>query len=187
MVRCQLRGWGRCVRPVQGNVFWGQCVFGLLLGPRRWICRSYSHKKFLKWMLNSQSFWDLIHVVKVVEKRSGRSLQTLQHQQRKNILFLFLSMFRVKGWTLEQDASVSDSNPQITNMGNLAEDMKQKMRNTLNEIWDCKKTGYLQLSSASPTSLNKSRPHAKLAVCLCARSVAVMILSSLERNSRSTY
>merc|ERR1712210_130054 len=36
---------------------------------------------------------------------------------------------------VEQDASVSESSPHIANIGRLVEDMENKIRNTLNEIY----------------------------------------------------
>lgn len=36
---------------------------------------------------------------------------------------------------IEQDASVSDSSPHIANIGRMVEDMENKIRNTLNEIY----------------------------------------------------
>lgn len=36
---------------------------------------------------------------------------------------------------VEQDASVSESNPHIANIGRMVEDMENKIRNTLNEIY----------------------------------------------------
>lgn len=36
---------------------------------------------------------------------------------------------------VEQDAAVSESNPHIANIGRMVEDMENKIRNTLNEIY----------------------------------------------------
>lgn len=36
---------------------------------------------------------------------------------------------------MEQDAAVNDANPHIANIGRLVEDMENKIRNTLNEIY----------------------------------------------------
>ena len=36
---------------------------------------------------------------------------------------------------VEQDASVSEASPHIANIGRLVEDMENKIRNTLNEIY----------------------------------------------------
>lgn len=36
---------------------------------------------------------------------------------------------------MEQDAAVSESNPHIANIGRMVEDMENKIRNTLNEIY----------------------------------------------------
>ena len=38
-------------------------------------------------------------------------------------------------WQTEQDAVVSETSPHIANIGRLVEDMENKIRNTLNEIY----------------------------------------------------
>ncbi|XP_062534985.1 F-actin-capping protein subunit beta isoform X1 [Armigeres subalbatus] len=85
--------------------------------------------------------WDSIHVVEVQEKSSGRTahykltstamlwLQT--HKQGSGTINLGGSLTR----QIEQDAPVSESSPHIANIGRLVEDMENKIRNTLNEIY----------------------------------------------------
>lgn len=85
--------------------------------------------------------WDSIHVVEVQEKSSGRTahykltstamlwLQT--HKQASGTMNLGGSLTR----QIEQDAPVSDTSPHIANIGRMIEDMENKIRNTLNEIY----------------------------------------------------
>lgn len=85
--------------------------------------------------------WDSIHVVEVQEKSSGRSahykltstsmlwLQT--NKEGSGIMNLGGSLTR----QVEQDASVSEVSPHIANIGRMVEDMENKIRNTLNEIY----------------------------------------------------
>lgn len=54
---------------------------------------------------------------------------------------------------VEQDASVSESNPHIANIGRLVEDMENKIRNTLNDIYFGKTKDILNgLRSVQPLS-----------------------------------
>ncbi|KAG5674449.1 hypothetical protein PVAND_004419 [Polypedilum vanderplanki] len=85
--------------------------------------------------------WDSIHVVEVQEKSSGRTahykltstamlwLQT--HKQASGTMNLGGSLTR----QIEQDCPVSESSPHIANIGRMIEDMENKIRNTLNEIY----------------------------------------------------
>jgi len=101
--------------------------------------------------------WDSIHVVEVQEKSSGRSA----HYKLTSTSMLWLQTNKARSGTMnlggsltrqvEQDASVSDSSPHIANIGGLSwqnmtwdllyhpgrlvEDMENKIRNTLNEIY----------------------------------------------------
>merc|ERR1711881_259751 len=85
--------------------------------------------------------WDSIHVVEVQEKSSGRSA----HYKLTSTSMLWLQTHKAGSGTMnlggsltrqnEQDASVSDSSPHIANIGKLVEDMENKIRNTLNEIY----------------------------------------------------
>merc|ERR1712061_976458 len=85
--------------------------------------------------------WDSIHVVEVQEKSSGRSA----HYKLTSTSMLWLQTDRVGSGTMnlggsltrqiEQDASVSEASPHIANIGKMVEDMENKMRNTLNEIY----------------------------------------------------
>merc|ERR1712180_825 len=85
--------------------------------------------------------WDSIHVVEVQEKSSGRSA----HYKLTSTSMLWLQTNKARSGTMnlggsltrqvEQDASVSESSPHIANIGRLVEDMENKIRNTLNEIY----------------------------------------------------
>merc|ERR1711881_50499 len=85
--------------------------------------------------------WDSIHVVEVQEKSSGRSA----HYKLTSTSMLWLQTNKTGSGTMnlggsltrqvEQDASVSDSSPHIANIGKMVEEMENKIRNTLNEIY----------------------------------------------------
>jgi len=85
--------------------------------------------------------WDSIHVVEVQEKSSGRSA----HYKLTSTSMLWLQTNKAGSGTMnlggsltrqnEQDASVSDSSPHIANIGKMIEDMENKIRNTLYEIY----------------------------------------------------
>merc|ERR1712141_578748 len=85
--------------------------------------------------------WDSIHVVEVQEKSSGRSA----HYKLTSTSMLWLQTNKEGSGTMnlggsltrqvEQDAPVSDASPHIANIGRMVEDMENKIRNTLNEIY----------------------------------------------------
>ncbi|XP_046343429.1 F-actin-capping protein subunit beta [Haliotis cracherodii] len=85
--------------------------------------------------------WDSIHVIEVQEKSSGKSA----HYKLTSTVMLWLQTNKESSGTMnlggsltrqvEQDASVSDASPHIVNIGRLVEDMENKIRNTLNEIY----------------------------------------------------
>lgn len=85
--------------------------------------------------------WDSIHVVEVQEKSSGRSA----HYKLTSTSMLWLQTNREGSGTMnlggsltrqiEQDAPVSEASPHIANIGRMVEDMENKIRNTLNEIY----------------------------------------------------
>lgn len=85
--------------------------------------------------------WDSIHVVEVCEKSSGRSA----HYKLTSTSMLWLQTNKQGSGTMnlggsltrqvEQDASVSEASPHIANIGRMVEDMENKIRNTLNEIY----------------------------------------------------
>merc|ERR1711972_842119 len=85
--------------------------------------------------------WDSIHVVEVQEKSSGRSA----HYKLTSTSMLWLQTNREGSGTMnlggsltrqvEQDSPVSEASPHIANIGRMVEDMENKIRNTLNEIY----------------------------------------------------
>merc|ERR1719384_2306515 len=85
--------------------------------------------------------WDSIHVGEVQEKSSGRSA----HYKLTSTSMLWLQTNKARSGTMnlggsltrqvEQDCSVSEASPHIANIGRLVEDMENKIRNTLNEIY----------------------------------------------------
>uniref|UniRef100_T1ISE5 F-actin-capping protein subunit beta n=1 Tax=Strigamia maritima TaxID=126957 RepID=T1ISE5_STRMM len=85
--------------------------------------------------------WDSIHVVEVQEKSSGRNA----HYKLTSTAMLWLQTNKPGSGTMnlggsltrqvETDASVSDVSPHIANIGKMVEDMENKIRNTLNEIY----------------------------------------------------
>ncbi|GLH11923.1 F-actin-capping protein subunit beta [Gryllus bimaculatus] len=85
--------------------------------------------------------WDSIHVVEVQEKTSGRSA----HYKLTSTAMLWLQTNKTGSGTMnlggsltrqvEQDAPVGEASPHIANIGRMVEDMENKIRNTLNEIY----------------------------------------------------
>ncbi|NP_001040434.1 F-actin capping protein beta subunit [Bombyx mori] len=85
--------------------------------------------------------WDSIHVVEVIEKSSGRNA----HYKLTSTAMLWLQTNKESSGTMnlggsltrqaEQDSTVSDVTPHIANMGRMVEDMENKIRNTLNDIY----------------------------------------------------
>jgi len=85
--------------------------------------------------------WDSIHVVEVQEKSSGRSA----HYKLTSTSMLWLQTNRVGSGTMnlggsltrqiEQDASVSEASPHIANIGKMVEEMENKIRNQLDEVF----------------------------------------------------
>ncbi|XP_028042207.1 F-actin-capping protein subunit beta [Bombyx mandarina] len=85
--------------------------------------------------------WDSIHVVEVIEKSSGRNA----HYKLTSTAMLWLQTNKESSGTMnlggsltrqaEQDSTVSDVTPHIANIGRMVEDMENKIRNTLNDIY----------------------------------------------------
>merc|ERR1711868_228208 len=108
--------------------------------------------------------WDSIHVVEVQEKSSGRSA----HYKLTSTSMLWLTTNKPRSGTMnlggsltrqvEQDCSVSEASPHIANIGRLVEDMENKIRNTLNEIYFGKTRDIVNgLRSVQPLSKNEER------------------------------
>ncbi|KAL4719273.1 hypothetical protein ACJJTC_010688 [Scirpophaga incertulas] len=85
--------------------------------------------------------WDSIHVVEVVEKSSGRNA----HYKLTSTAMLWLQTNKEGSGTMnlggsltrqaEQDLPVNEVTPHIINIGRMVEDMENKIRNTLNDIY----------------------------------------------------
>jgi capping protein beta len=85
--------------------------------------------------------WDSIHVVEVQEKTTGRSA----HYKLTSTAMLWLQTNKPGSGTMnlggsltrqvEADANVSEASPHIANIGRMVEEMENKIRNTLNEIY----------------------------------------------------
>lgn len=85
--------------------------------------------------------WDSIHVVEVQERTGGRNA----HYKLTSTAMLWLQTTKTGSGIMnlggsltrqaEVDSAVNDSNPHIANIGRMVEDMENKMRNTLNEIY----------------------------------------------------
>lgn len=85
--------------------------------------------------------WDSIHVVEVQEKSRGQNatykltstvmLWLETNKDASGLMKLGGSLTRQH----EQDFTVGDSTPHIANIGHMVEEMENKMRNTLNEIY----------------------------------------------------
>merc|ERR1712012_1206670 len=108
--------------------------------------------------------WDSIHVVEVQEKSSGRSA----HYKLTSTSMLWLQTNREGSGTMnlggsltrqvEQDSPVSEASPHIANIGRMVEDMENKIRNTLNEIYFGKTRDIVNgLRSVQPLSKNEER------------------------------
>ncbi|XP_066253567.1 F-actin-capping protein subunit beta [Euwallacea similis] len=85
--------------------------------------------------------WDSLHVVEVQEKSSGRS----SHYKMTSTAMLWLQTNEAGSGTMnlggsltrqiEQDASVNENNPHIANIGRMVEDMENKIRHILKDIY----------------------------------------------------
>lgn len=85
--------------------------------------------------------WDSIHVIEATEKDGSR----LVHYELTSTVMLWLETNKKNSGTMnlggslprqiELDAQVTDMSSHIANMGRLVEDMENKIRNTLNEIY----------------------------------------------------
>ncbi|GIY77857.1 f-actin-capping protein subunit beta [Caerostris darwini] len=118
--------------------------------------------------------WDSIHVVEVQtvllnkkEKSSGRSA----HYKLTSTVMLWLQTNKSSSGTMnlggsltrqiESDSNVNEANPHIANIGKLVEDMENKIRNTLNEIY-FGKTKDIVNGLRSMQSLTEQRQQADL-------------------------
>uniref|UniRef100_A0A2A4JDG3 F-actin-capping protein subunit beta n=2 Tax=Heliothinae TaxID=95178 RepID=A0A2A4JDG3_HELVI len=125
--------------------------------------------------------WDSIHVVEVIEKSSGRNA----HYKLTSTAMLWLQTNKESSGTMnlggsltrqaEQDSAVSDVTPHIVNIGRMVEDMENKIRNTLNDIYFGKTKDIVNgLRSVVPAELvqRKAALQHDLALALQRRHVA---------------
>lgn len=85
--------------------------------------------------------WDSIHVIEVQEKSGGRNA----HYKLTSTVMLWLQTNKAASGTMnlggsltrqvEKDYPLNDANTHIANIGRQVEEMENKMRNTLNEIY----------------------------------------------------
>ncbi|KAG8192644.1 hypothetical protein JTE90_017206 [Oedothorax gibbosus] len=111
--------------------------------------------------------WDSVHVVEVQEKSSGRSA----HYKLTSTVMLWLQTNKSGSGTMnlggsltrqnECDSNVNEANPHIANIGKMVEDMENKIRNTLNEIY-FGKTKDIANGLRSVQSLSEQRQQADL-------------------------
>jgi len=124
--------------------------------------------------------WDSIHVVEVQEKSSGRSA----HYKLTSTSMLWLQTNRVGSGTMnlggsltrqiEQDASVSEASPHIANIGKMVEEIENKIRNTLNEIYFGKTRDIVNgLRSVQPLDQSKQQDDLRkdLVIALASKNV----------------
>ncbi|CAH0694474.1 unnamed protein product [Spodoptera exigua] len=125
--------------------------------------------------------WDSIHVVEVIEKSSGRNA----HYKLTSTAMLWLQTNKESSGTMnlggsltrqaEQDSAVSDVTPHIVNIGRMVEDMENKIRNTLNDIYFDKTKNIVNgLRSVLPVEVERRKValHHDLALALQRRHVA---------------
>nr|XP_021512125.1 F-actin-capping protein subunit beta [Meriones unguiculatus] len=110
--------------------------------------------------------WDSIHVVEVQEKSSGRTA----HYKLTSTVMLWLQTNKSGSGTMnlggsltrqmEKDETVSDCSPHIANIGRLVEDMENKIRSTLNEIYFGKTKDIVNGLRSVQTFADKSKQEA---------------------------
>uniref|UniRef100_W5MLC2 F-actin-capping protein subunit beta n=1 Tax=Lepisosteus oculatus TaxID=7918 RepID=W5MLC2_LEPOC len=110
--------------------------------------------------------WDSIHVVEVQEKSSGRTA----HYKLTSTVMLWLQTTKTGSGTMnlggsltrqmEKDETVSESSPHIANIGRLVEDMENKIRSTLNEIYFGKTKDIVNGLRSVQTLADKSKQEA---------------------------
>jgi len=112
--------------------------------------------------------WDSIHVVEVQEKSAGRSA----HYKLTSTAMLWLQTNKPGSGTMnlggsltrqmEQDSSLSETSPHIANIGKMVEEMENKIRSTLNEIYFSKTRDIVNgLRSINPLSDQRAKADLK--------------------------
>ncbi|XP_074596882.1 F-actin-capping protein subunit beta [Brevipalpus obovatus] len=117
--------------------------------------------------------WDSIHVFEVQEKSGGRNAQ----YKLTSTVMLWLQTTKEASGRMnlggsltrqsDKEASVSESNPHIANIGTMVEDMENKIRHTLNEIY-FGKTNNMVSGLRSVQSLSETKRQEALKVDLAA-------------------
>nr|CAG4641012.1 EOG090X098Y [Eulimnadia texana] len=113
---------------------------------------------------NIKGCWDSIHVIEVQDKSGGRSA----HYKLTSTVMLWLQTSRPGSGTMnlggsltrqmEQDGPVTEPSSHIVNMGRMVEDMENKIRHTLNEIYFGKTKDIVNgLRSVQPLSDTKQQ------------------------------
>uniref|UniRef100_A0A5F9DG71 F-actin-capping protein subunit beta n=1 Tax=Oryctolagus cuniculus TaxID=9986 RepID=A0A5F9DG71_RABIT len=110
--------------------------------------------------------WESIHVVEVQEKSSGRTA----HYKLTSTVMLWLQTNKSGSGTMnlggsltrqmEKDETVSDCSPHIANIGRLVEDMENKIRSMLNEIYFGKTKDIVNGLRSVQTFADKSKQEA---------------------------
>ncbi|CAL8121834.1 unnamed protein product [Orchesella dallaii] len=112
--------------------------------------------------------WDSIHVVEVTEKTTGRSA----HYKLTSTAMLWLQTNKTASGTMnlggsltrqmEQDCQLSETQPHIANIGRMVEDMENKIRSTLNDIYFGKTRDIVNgLRSVQPLSDQRAKEDLK--------------------------
>lgn len=109
--------------------------------------------------------WDSIHVVEVQEKSGGRNahykltstvmlwLQT--NKQNSGMMNLGGSLTR----QIETDSPVNETSPHLVNIGKMVEDMENKMRSTLDQIYFSKTRDIVNDLRSSQSQVDKEKQH----------------------------
>uniref|UniRef100_A0A8C3GUH8 F-actin-capping protein subunit beta n=1 Tax=Corvus moneduloides TaxID=1196302 RepID=A0A8C3GUH8_CORMO len=102
--------------------------------------------------------WDSIHVVEVQVQPLGQLIHAIPHRV---LLCLHTGgMGLCFPLQMEKDETVSDSSPHIANIGRLVEDMENKIRSTLNEIYFGKTKDIVNGLRSVQTFADKSKQEA---------------------------
>ncbi|KAL3861421.1 hypothetical protein ACJMK2_007455 [Sinanodonta woodiana] len=108
--------------------------------------------------------WDSIHVVEVQEKANGKSA----HYKLTSTVMLWLQTTKEGSGTMnlggsltrqvEHDTPISDASPHLVNIGKMIEEMENKIRSTLYEVYFSKTKDVVNgLRSTTPLEENKKK------------------------------
>lgn len=109
--------------------------------------------------------WDSIHVVEVQEKSGGRSA----HYKLTSTVMLWLQTTRQNSGMMnlggsltrqiETDSPINESNPHLVNIGKMVEDMENKMRSTLDQIYFSKTRDIVNDLRSAQSQADKEKQH----------------------------